>query len=149
MPINQKGNFLIDHEKRDFFSDVQRNVERIGDLGKVSDGYKKEAFDQFHQKGFHDLANDPDKFTMDDEMRGTAGREDNKNYKRMEYDQIERTDSKAHNEVMEKQVNKQIEMHVDDLKDVFSKMGYTLNKTASAVGSKPIVAADYDGQIID
>jgi hypothetical protein len=148
MPINQKGNFLIDHEKRDFYSDVQRNVERIGDVGKVSDDYKKEAFAQYHQKGFHDLANDPDRFTSDDPMRGTNGRENNKNYNRMEYDEVERTDGKAHNEVME-DVEDKSEMHINELNDAFSKMGYTLNKTASAYGAVPIVAADYDGQMTD
>lgn len=141
--------FLINHDKRDFYSDVQRTMERIGDVGKESEGYTKAAYSQFRNKGFNDLAKDPDQFTVSDPMRGTQGREGNRNYNRMEYDPVERNDDKSHSDVMKKVIDKQVEMGVDYIKNAFKNMGYTLNTSASAIGSSPILPTDLEDQITD
>lgn len=141
-----QNNFRINHEYRDFLSDTQRNTERIGDVGKVSDDFKKRGFNAFQQHDYHDLAKNQDKFVAPDEMYGTVGREKNRNYNRMEYDQPERNDNKAHEDVMA-DVNKKIEITVDDILNAFEKQGYTLNSTASTISDKPIEQQDYKDQI--
>ena len=145
-----QGNFRINHEYRDFLSDVQRNSERIGDVGKVSDDFKQRGYDMFHQHGYHDLAKNQDKFIAPDEMYGTRGRENNRNYNRMEYDTPERHDGNAHVDVMRDVYAKddKNDINIDNLLHAFEKMGYTLCSTASAVKEDPIVEKDYKDQII-
>ena len=96
MTTYSQNNFLINHQYQDFFSDIQRNTERIGEVGKVSDDYKKRAYDQFQNHDFNSLAKTQDSFIAPDKIDGTRGRDKNRNYKRMEYDTPERHDGKEH-----------------------------------------------------
>jgi hypothetical protein len=77
-----QNNFLIRHEYHDFFTDIQRNTERIGDVGKESDAFTDRAYNQFHDHSFHDLAQNQDSYIPPDEMYGTRGRDKNRNYNR-------------------------------------------------------------------
>lgn len=141
-----QNNFLIKHEYRDFYSQVQRNTERIGDKGKVSDDFLKRARAQFKNHDFNKLAEEQDKFIAPDEMYGTRGREKNRNYNRMEYDQPERHDGKEQDKLL-KDVNDKMPLTADDLLGAFKKQGYDICTTASAVSADPIEEKDYKGQI--
>lgn len=145
MSIFSNNNFLIRHEHRDFWSDVQRNLPRIGDVGKESDEFKERAYKQFQNTEYHNLANIQDEFIPEDPMYGTPGRENNRNYNRMEYD-IYRTDDKGADTV-KKEVNDKVEMNVKDMVNVFKQHGWTLNNTASAIGTEPVQKSDYDSQV--
>ena len=79
MSIFSNNNFLVQHEYRDFFSDVQRNWQRIGDVGKESDDFTDRAYKQFHQHNYHDLANTQDEFVAEDPTAGTRNRPNNRN----------------------------------------------------------------------
>lgn len=146
MSIFSNNNFLIRHEHRDFWSDVQRNVERIGDVGKQSDDFKERAYKQFQNHDYHKLAEIQDEFIPEDPLYGTPGRPNNRNYNRMEYDEVERHDGKD-NDSVKKEVNDKVEMNVNDIINAFQKQGWTLNSTASAIGSDPITKSDYDDQM--
>lgn len=140
-----QNNFLIRHQYRDFFSDIQRNKDRIGNVGKESDPFVKRAFKQFKDHNFHDLAKTQDSFIPEDETAGTRFREDNRNYNRMEYDMPNRQDGKEHADVM-----KNLDTHELKIKDVlnaFDKQGYTVVSTATAFGTDPVEKKDYEGQI--
>lgn len=140
------SNFLIKHEHRDFFSDVQRaNEPRIGEKGKVSDDFKKRAYDQFQAHDFHKLANIQDEFVAPDPTAGTKFRDKNRNVNRMEYDGQERTDGKDHSDVMK--VLDGTELKIKDVLNAFDKSGYNIVSAAQAIGSDPIVKEDYDDQI--
>jgi hypothetical protein len=141
-----QNNFLIRHEYRDFLSDTQRNSDRIGNVGKVSDKFKERAYKQFLDHNFHALAQTQDKSVAPDEMSGTRGRDKNRNVNRMEYDMPERHDHKEHAEVMAG-VKKKIELNVKDILKTFEKQGYTLCSTASKIDSKPIEKKDYEDQM--
>lgn len=139
------SNFLIKHEHRDFFSDVQRCAKRIGDVGEESDDFTDRAYKQFHAHDFHKLAQIQDGFEADDETAGTKFRPKNRNYNRMEYDMPERHDGKEHAEVM-KQLDA-TELKIKDVLNAFDKSGYTLVSAAQAIGADPIEQKDYEGQI--
>lgn len=141
-----QSNFRIQHQYKDFFSDVQRNWERVGDVGKQSDDFKDRAYKQFQNHDYHTLAKIQDKFVAADPTEGTPKRDKNRNYTRMEYDTVERNDGKDP-DTIKKEVNSKVEMKVKDILNAFKKQGYTLNTTASAIGAKPITAKDYAGQI--
>lgn len=145
MSIFSNNNFLIKHEHRDFWSDVQRNLPRIGDLGKESDEFKERAYKQFHNTEYHKLADIQDEFIPEDPTYGTIGRENHRNYNRMEYD-IYRTD-KNDADTVKKDINNKVEMNVNDIVNAFEKHGWDINTTASAIGTNPIQKSDYDNQI--
>lgn len=146
MSIFTNNNFLITHEYRDFWSDVQRNTERIGDVGEQSDKFKERAYKQFHEHDYNKLAKIQDEFTPEDPMYGTVGRPNNRNYNRMEYDPVERNDGKD-NDSVKKEVNSKVEMNVNDILNAFENNGWTLNNTASTIGTEPIQKSDYDDQM--
>lgn len=141
------NNFLIRHEFKDFYSQIQRNLPRIGDKGKVSDEFVDRAFKQFQNHDFNKLAEIQDEYIAPSKEYGTTGRENNRNYNRMEYDPIERHDNKDKETVM-KEVDDTVQMTVEKIMNAFKDHGYTLNSSTSAVGFKPIQAKDYSGQII-
>lgn len=121
--------FLINHEFKDFWSNIQHAQRRIGDVGEESQAYKDAAFHQFARK--------PDDFVAPNTY-GTIGREDNKNYNRMEYDEVERPDEKDHASVM-KSVMKNKEIDVKKLlKAIKPKDIYTINSTDTIFSDKPI-----------
>lgn len=136
---------MVKHEHRDFWSDVQRNLPRIGDVGKESDEFKERAYKQFQNTEYHNLADIQDDFIPEDHTYGTPGRENNRNYNRMEYD-IERTDGKDADTV-KKEVNAKVEMNVKDIVNAFEKHGWDINSTASAIGTEPVQKSDYDDQM--
>ena len=140
-------NFLMKYNFHDIYPEKQRNPERIGDVGEVSENYVKAARDQFHNKPFNDLAADPTQFITPDHMDGTDGREDNKNYKRMEYDAVERDDDKAHSDVID-QVMKSMEWTAKKVNSTGKqkKVDWTINTLDYAVGDKPITASEYEDQ---
>jgi len=139
------SNFLIRHEYRDFFSDVQRGKKRIGEIGKESDDFTDRAYNQFQAHDFHKLAQIQDDFEPEDETAGTRFRPKNRNYNRMEYDMQERNDGKEHAEVMK--VLDGTELKVKDVLKAFDKSGYNIVSAAQAIGTDPIVKEDYDDQI--
>jgi len=139
------SNFLIKHEHRDFYSDVQRCANRIGDVGKESDDFTDRAYKQFQAHDFHTLAKIQDDFEPDDETAGTKFRPKKRNYNRMEYDMPERHDGKEHADVMKSLDGTSIK--INDVLKAFDKSGYTVVSAAQAIGSDPIVKKDYDGQI--
>jgi len=141
-----QGNFKIKHEYRDFYTDVQRNTERIGDVGNTSKDFSDRSYDQFKMHDFNELAKNQDAFVPPDEMYGTVKRDNFRNYNRMEYDMPERHDGKEHADV-KKEVEAKTEVTIDKLLNAFKDQGYTLNSTASTVKDKPIEKEDYDGQI--
>ena len=66
----------------------------------------------------------------------------------MEYDTPTRDDGKEHSEVMTAvEKNAKVAVTVDEILDVFKTQGWTLNNTASAIGSEPIQKSDYDEQM--
>lgn len=144
--LNGQANFNVKHEYRDFFSDIQRNLPRIGDVGKESDDFKDRAYEQFHNHDFAKLAKIQDKFIAEDPLYGTPGREDHRNYNRMEYDYNDRFDGKSKEDIA-KEVDKQTEMNVDKMLNAFKTQGWTLNSTATAIGTKPITQKDYENQM--
>lgn len=137
---------MFNSEYGDFYSDVQRNMKRIGDIGDESDDFKKRAYKQFHNHDFTKLAKIQDEFVASDPRRGSEGREKNRNLNRMEYDFEERTDGHTKEEDLDK-VSKKIELKVSEITNAFKKHGWTLNSTASAVSDKPITQKDYKDQI--
>ena len=139
-------NFNVKHEYRDFYADVQRNMKRIGDVGDESDEFLERAYNQFKNHDFNKLAKIQDKFITEDPIYGTPGRENHRNYNRMEYDYNDRFDDKGKEDV-EKEVNDKTELTVNKLLNAFKDHGWTLNNTATAVGNKPITQKDYDKQI--
>jgi hypothetical protein len=148
MSIPTQGNFQTWWNQRDWFYPTQRNSERIGDTGEVSDAYKERAYKQFKEHSFHKLAEIQDEFVAPDPIDGTQGRANNRNYNRMEYDYVTRHDGKGHDEVMKEVQDKQA-LTVDNILNAFKTQGYTLNTTASAIGANPIEQSDYEGQIKD
>jgi hypothetical protein len=146
MSTYSQNNFKIQHQYRDFYSDVQRTWERIGDVGEESDAFKDRAYKQFHEHDYNKLAEIQDEFIAEDPTAGTPERPNNRNYNRMEYDALERNDGKDA-DTIKKEVNAKVEMSVDDIKKAFEQQGYTLNSSASAIGSQPIIADDYNDQI--
>jgi hypothetical protein len=146
MSIFSNNNFNIQHQYRDFWSDVQRNMNRIGDTGKESDEFKERAYKQFQNTEYHDLAKIQDEFIPEDPLYGTPCRPNNRNYNRMEYDQPERHDNKD-NDSIKKEVNSKVEMNVKDILNAFQTQGWTLNNTATAIGIEPIIKTDYDKQM--
>lgn len=144
--LNGQANFNVKHEYRDFFSDVQRNLKRIGDVGEESDDFTDRAYKQFHNHDFKKLAKIQDEFVAEDPLYGTPGRPEHRNYNRMEYDYNDRFDDKGKEEVA-KEVDDKTEMTVDKILNAFKTQGWTLNNTATAIGSKPITQKDYDKQI--
>ena len=148
MSVASNNNFNVKHEYRDFFADVQRNWKRIGDVGEESDEFLERAYKQFHEHDFAKLAEIQDEFIATDPTAGTPGRENNRNYNRMEYDTPVRDDGKEHAEVMtDVEANAKVAVTVDEILDVFKTQGWTLNNTASAIGSEPIQKSDYDEQM--
>lgn len=145
MSIFSNNNFMINHEHRDFWSDVQRNLPRIGDVGKESDEFKDRAYKQFQNTEYHNLAEIQDSFIPEDPTAGTPGREKNRNYNRMEYD-IYRTDGKDA-DTIKKEVNDKVEMNVKDMVNAFETHGWNINNTASSIGTEPIQKSDYDDQM--
>ena len=141
-----QNNFRINHEYHDFFSTIQRNTERIGDVGNTSKDFTDRAYDSFKMHNFNDLAKNQDKFVPPDEMYGSQQRDKYRNYNRMEYDTPERHDGKEHAEV-KKEVDAKKEVSIDNLLNAFKDQGYTLNSTASAIGADPIEEKDYKDQI--
>lgn len=139
-------NFNVKHEYRDFYADVQRNMKRIGDVGDESDEFLERAYNQFKNHDFNKLAKIQDKFITEDPIYGTPGRENHRNYNRMEYDYNDRFDDKGKEDV-EKEVDDKTELTVNKLLNAFKDHGWTLNNTATAVGNKPITQKDYDKQI--
>ena len=139
-------NFNVKHEYRDFYADVQRNMKRIGDVGDESDEFLERAYNQFKNHDFNKLAKIQDKFITEDPIYGTPGRENNRNYNRMEYDYNDRFDDKGKEDV-EKEVADKTELTVNKLLNAFKDHGWTLNNTATAVGNKPITQKDYDKQM--
>ena len=139
-------NFNVKHEYRDFFADVQRNMKRIGDAGDESDEFLERAYNQFKNHDFNKLAKIQDKFITEDPIYGTPGRENHRNYNRMEYDYNDRFDDKGKEDV-EKEVADKTELTVNKLLNAFKDHGWTLNNTATAVGNKPITQKDYDKQM--
>ena len=139
-------NFNVKHEYRDFYADVQRNMKRIGDVGDESDEFLERAYNQFKNHDFNKLAKIQDKFITEDPIYGTPGRENHRNYNRMEYDYNDRFDDKGKEDV-EKEVADKTELTVNKLLNAFKDHGWTLNNTATAVGNKPITQKDYDKQI--
>src|SRR5574343_89048 len=139
-------NFNVKHEYRDFYADVQRNMKRIGDMGDESDEFLERAYNQFKNHDFNKLAKIQDKFITEDPIYGTPGRENHRNYNRMEYDYNDRFDDKGKEDV-EKEVADKTELTVNKLLNAFKDHGWTLNNTATAVGNKPITQKDYDKQI--
>lgn len=144
---SQFGNssFVMKYNFHDIYPEHQRNPERIGDVGKVSEEFVSTARKQFHNKPFNDLALNPEKFVAPDRMDGTDGRADNKNYNRMEYDAVERDDGKAHSEIMDN-VLKMTGWTTKKVKDAYrnKKVDWTVNTLDYAVGDEPVVASDYD-----
>lgn len=139
-------NFNVKHEYRDFYADVQRNMKRIGDVGDESDEFLERAYNQFKNHDFNKLAKIQDKFIAEDPIYGTPGRENHRNYNRMEYDYNDRFDDKGKEDV-EKEVADKTELTVNKLLNAFKDHGWTLNNTATAVGNKPITQKDYDKQM--
>lgn len=139
-------NFNVKHEYRDFYADVQRNMKRIGDVGDESDEFLERAYNQFKNHDFNKLAKIQDKFITEDPIYGTPGRENHRNYNRMEYDYNDRFDDKGKEDV-EKEVAEKTELTVNKLLNAFKDHGWTLNNTATAVGNKPITQKDYDKQM--
>ena len=139
-------NFNVKHEYRDFYADVQRNMKRIGDVGDESDEFLERAYNQFKNHDFNKLAKIQDKFITEDPIYGTPGRENHRNYNRMEYDYNDRFDDKGKEDV-EKEVADNTELTVNKLLNAFKDHGWTLNNTANAVGNKPITQKDYDNQM--
>lgn len=146
MSIPNQNNFQAWWNHKDWFYPTQRNYERIGDSGEVSDAYKERAYNQFKEHSFHKLAEIQDKFVAPDSIYGTQGRANNRNYNRMEYDYVPRHDGKGHDEVMKEVYDKQA-LTVNDILNAFQKQGYTLNNTASTIGANPIEKSDYDNQM--
>lgn len=144
--LNGQANFNVKHEYRDFFADVQRNLPRIGDVGKESDEFLERAYKQFHNHDFNKLAKIQNKFEPEDPIYGTPGREHTRNYNRMEYDFNDRFDDKGKEDVA-KEVEKKTELTVEKVLNAFKDQGWTLNNTATAVGNKPITQKDYEKQI--
>jgi hypothetical protein len=141
-----QANFQVWWNQRDWFYPTQRSTKRIGDVGEVSDAYTERAYNQFKEHSYHKLAKIQDEFMAPDPIDGTQGRENNRNYNRMEYDYPTRYDGKGHDEVMKEVEDKQA-LTVDNILNAFKNQGYTLNTTASAIGVNPISMDDYDGQI--
>lgn len=139
------SNFLIKHEHRDFFSDVQRAQKRIGEVGKESEDFTDRAYKQFQAHDFHKLAQIQDGFEPEDETAGTKFRPKTRNYNRMEYDMPERHDGKEHADVMK--VLDGTSIKVKDVLHAFDKSGYNIVSAAQAIGSDPITKEDYDDQI--
>lgn len=144
--LSGQTNFNVKHEYRDFYADVQRNMKRIGDVGDESDEFLERAYNQFKNHDFNKLAKIQDKFITEDPIYGTPGRENHRNYNRMEYDYNDRFDDKGKEDV-EKEVDDKTELTVNKLLNAFKDHGWTLNNTATAVGNKPITQKDYDKQI--
>lgn len=122
--------FLINHEFKDFYSDTQRTMKRIGDIGPESEKYKQAAYHQFAGKQEDYVA---------PEMYGTPGREGNKNFNRMEYDNVERLDGKEHSKVL-KNVLKTKAIDVKDLLKAIKPKDdtYTVQTTDTIVSDRPI-----------
>lgn len=144
--LSGQTNFNVKHEYRDFYADVQRNMKRIGDVGDESDEFLERAYNQFKNHDFNKLAKIQDKFITEDPIYGTPGRENHRNYNRMEYDYNDRFDDKGKEDV-EKEVADKTELTVNKLLNAFKDNGWTLNNTATAVGNKPITQKDYDKQM--
>ena len=144
--LSGQTNFNVKHEYRDFYADVQRNMKRIGDVGDESDEFLERAYNQFKNHDFNKLAKIQDKFITEDPIYGTPGRENHRNYNRMEYDYNDRFDDKGKEDV-EKEVADKTELTVNKLLNAFKDHGWTLNNTATALGNKPITQKDYDKQI--
>jgi hypothetical protein len=140
------NNFLIRHEFKDFYSQIQRNLPRIGDKGKVSTEFVDRAFKQFQNHDFNKLAEIQDEYVAPSAEYGTTGRENNRNYNRMEYDENERHDGKDKETVM-KDVDSTVQLTVDKILNAFKEHGYTLNNSAVAVGTEPITKSAYDRQM--
>lgn len=150
--------FTLKHQGRDFFRSRQENPERIGDVGKLSEEYVKNARTKFNDDKFHDLAKDPGKF-VDPETAELYGIEHD--YNHMNYDAVERDDGKGQNEVMEdiepmdedgygedvmdalRVWGKVIDPSIKRIKGVMKTPKYDINTTASAIGSMPISQDDY------
>jgi hypothetical protein len=108
--------------------------------------FLERAYNQFKNHDFNKLAKIQDKFITEDPIYGTPGRENHRNYNRMEYDYNDRFDDKGKEDV-EKEVADKTELTVNKLLNAFKDHGWALNNTATAVGNKPITQKDYDKQI--
>ena len=146
MSIPTQSNFQVWWNHKDWFYPTQRLYDRPGDVGEVSDKYKERAYKQFKEHSFHKLAEIQDEWIAPDPIQGTQGRSNNRNYNRMEYDFIPRTDGKGHDEVMKEVYDKQA-LTVNDILNAFRTQGYTLNNTAATIAANPIQKSDYDGQM--
>lgn len=133
------GNFGLYYNFKERFPDKQVNPERIGDLGEVSDKFKENARTKYKSDSFHDFAGNPEKYVAPD-LYGTEGREDNKNYNRMEYDAVERNDNKSHTDVMQS-LDKTRDEIVKGLAK--GKFAWDINTIDYAFGTDPITADDY------
>lgn len=140
------NNFNLRHEFKDFYSQIQHNMPRIGDKGKVSDEFVERAFKQFQNHDFNKLAEIQDEYIAPSAEYGTTGREKNRNYNRMEYDESERHDGKDKETVMQ-EVDDKIQLTVDKILNAFKDHGYTVNTSAVAVGYEPITTSQYANQI--
>lgn len=136
------SNFLIQYNFRDMYPEKQRNPERIGDIGDVSEKFKKNARGKYKATKFHDLAANPEKYVAP-EFYGTTGREDNRNYNRMEYDPVERNDDKSHADVMDT-LDKTSEKIINSLGAFKGK--WDVNTSIAALGSDPLTADDYEDE---
>lgn len=146
------NNFIMYYNFRDRFADKQTNPERIGDLGEVSDKFKANASSRSKYKAseFHDFAANPEKYVAPD-LYGTDGRYDNKNYNRMEYDDVVRNDSKSHSSVMSTLGSdpEKVMVTLDKTRDQIvkglakGKFAWDINTIDYAVGTDPITENDY------
>jgi hypothetical protein len=133
LPKTRGSTFLINHEFRDFWADIQHAIRRLGDVGPESDAYKDAAF--------HQLARKQDDFVAP-QTYGTIGREDNKNLNRMEYDEVGRPDKKDHASVM-KEVNSKKVLDVKKLlKAIKPKDQYTVNTSDVYISDEPLVLSN-------
>ena len=142
-----QSNFQIATQPNDFYTAIQRNVKRVGEIGDdTGDAYKDRAYEQFKQHDFETLAKIQDKFIHPDGSQGTPGKENNRNVKRMEYDlPVERNDGKEHEHVLGEVFDK-VELTVDKILNAFRDQGYTINTAPLAIGTDPVQKEDYDGQ---
>jgi hypothetical protein len=133
------ANFTLYYNFRDRFQEKQINPERIGDIGEVSEKFKENARTQYKASSFHDLAANPKKYVAP-ELYGTDGRDDNRNYNRMEYDPVVRHDDKSHSDVM-----KTLDSTRDKVIKELSKgrFAWDINNFDYAVGTDPITMEDY------
>jgi hypothetical protein len=115
------SNFIINDNNHDFYSNIEKTVKRIGDVGDESDKYKDAAF--------HQLS---DEIVQDDYM------EENR-LQRMQYGSPGRQEDfdNSHDAVKD-DVSKKTELTVDGIRNAFKNPDYMLDNTETQVSDKPI-----------